>query len=43
MAKGGTTTVFVRSYYDALGVGDPLAPFFADEATTVKLRTAGTC
>jgi len=26
----------VRTYYDALRAGDPLAPFFAPEETTVK-------
>jgi hypothetical protein len=27
---------FVQSYYDALRAGEPIAPFFADDPTTVK-------
>jgi hypothetical protein len=36
MADEETAETFLRTYYDALRAGDPLAPFFADEPETVK-------
>jgi hypothetical protein len=33
---------YIRAYYDALRAGDPLAPYFADEETTVKFGISET-
>jgi hypothetical protein len=42
MAPEGDPAGFVKSYYDALRAGDPIAPFFADDPATVKFGISET-
>jgi hypothetical protein len=40
--RDATPRETIERYYDALGAGDPLAPFFADTETTVKFGISET-